>query len=362
MKYAQIPKRIHRFNTVRSFALVALLGIGGMAQGQPAPQKIDLVDQADTIAGVAARAKATVALNPQRRIVIDGQVTFGSQVVTAREIVFKPKGRMVFTDATPNTSGHFFLVADRIIVEDPNNPGTISWEQSIPGKPSDRGQATVGSGGSGEGAAGGAGATGASGATGSPGQNAPELTVMVRTIGNGGLVVDFGGGEGGEGGMGQAGGAGGAGAQGSGARQARQGLPFGGTAWLPYCESGPGMGGQGGSGGTGGQGGIGGRGGNGGNVTLVSTPNNLPTLFQAVRVGMGGGKGGKGGAAGTGGAAGAGGPEGPLANFCNSAGRNGAAGAAGSSGSVGPSGEQGRAGQPFVAQLEDKQFESLFGF
>lgn len=327
-----------------------------------APKPVDMADDAERLSEVAGRARATLVLSPNRRFVVEGDTLFGAQLLTANELIFKPKGRLIFQDGSPNTAGHFFIVANKIVVEDPNSPGIITWQRNVPAAPADRGQASAGAGGSGEGARGGDGAGGAPGATGLTGPSAPSLTVFTRNAGQGGLVVDFVGGQGGPGGVGQIGGNGGPGTRGSSARQARASGLFGATIWLPSCESGPGQGGAGGNGGSGGPGGLGGKGGNGGNVTLVSTPERIATLFQAVRVNMGAGDGGPGGSGGGAGQGGPGGSEGQLANFCNSAGRNGAAGGAGSGGPVGGKGEQGRSGQPFVSQLSDDQFKALFGF
>lgn len=342
-------------------ASLALVWLPTLAQ-QVVPKKIDLADQADVVSDVASKAKSTIVLSPDRRFVVDGDTVFTSQLLTARELVFKPKGRLIFSDSGPNTAGQFFIVADRLIVEDPNNPGVITWARAVPPTPPDRGQASPGGAGQGEGAGGGAGSAGATGTTGTAGGNAPAFTMMIRNAGKGGLVVDMQGATGGKGGVGQIGGQGGAGAQGGPARQSRTGGPFNSTIWLPSCDAGPGRGGNGGNGGTGGVGGLGGRGGNGGNVTLVSTSANLPTLFQAIRVNLAGGAGGLPGEGGAGGGGGAGGPEGQLANFCNSAGRAGSPGGAGAVGGVGTAGDPGRAGQPFVSNLEDAQFTSLFGF
>ena len=344
-------------------AILIVLGIVALApQDQPVPKKVDLVDQADTIAQVGAVTRGVMALSPQRRIVVEGEMPFTSQILAARELVFRPGSRLVFDDSSQNTAGQFFIVADRITVEDPNKPGIISWKRPAMAKPVDRGQASSGGPGAGDGAHGGTGATGAPGNSGAGGQNAPGLMVMVRTIVNGGLVVDFRGDNGAEGGLGQTGGDGGAGARGGPARQARSSGPFNTTIWHPWCESGPGQGGNGGSGGQGGPGGTGGKGGNGGNATLVSLPEHLGTLFQAVRIDLGGGQGGGGGLPGKGGKGGPGGHEGELANFCNGANRNGSGGGQGQEGPKGERGESGRAGQPFVAQLTNEQFKTLFGF
>jgi len=354
-------KRLNMKILAAFFPLIVFLP--GLSQAQQAaPKTLHLADQAELVSPIAAQARTTNVISPGRRFVVDGDTLFSSQLLTAKEVVFKPGSRLIFADSTLATASHFFIVADRIVVEDPSKPGVITWQRVTPPGPGERGQAASASSGSGEGANGGAGPEGTTGSTGISGLNAPQLTVFTRNVGAGGLVVDFRGGDGGEGGIGQIGGDGGAGAQGGSARQARQGLPFGGTAWLPSCESGPGKGGDGGAGGKGGSGGIGGRGGNGGNVTLASTAQNLPTLFQAVRVNIGGGGGGAGGKGGVGGKGGNGGPEGALANFCNSAGRNGVSGGKGADGARGNPGEVGRAGQPFVTQVDDTTFTTLFGF
>jgi hypothetical protein len=346
-----------------AIAVLALAPVSAFADASPAgPIKIDLADQADVIGQVAAKAKSTTAIDPSRKIVVDGDLQVGVQQLTAQTIVFKPNARLIFNDQSPNAAGQFFIIADRIEVQDPLKPGVITWVRSVPAGPPDRGQATPGSNGGSVGARGATGNPGAAGNEGTAGSSAPALTLFVRTIATGGLTIDFRGGDGGAAGVGQSGGNGGAGAQGDGARQARSGLPFGGTLWQPWCESGPGRGGDGGAGGLGGPGGLGGKGGRGGNVTLASVPSNLPALFQAIRVNEGGGAGGLGGAAGAGGQGGAGGPEGPLANFCNSSGRNGSPGTLGATGVAGSNGEIGTAGQPFVASVTDEQFKTWFGF
>lgn len=326
---------------------VALLLMPYIAMAQQTPKSIDISDQADVIGEVATKTRTTTVLRP--KLVIEGDYVAPTMVVAAKEIIFKPGARIVFSDSSANTAGAFFVVAGLITVEDPAKPGIITWASTVPKAPPDRGQA----------------ATGAEGAQGNPGlegKDAPAVTVIVKSIANGGLVVDTSGGTGGPGGIGQTGGTGAAGAQGSPARQARTRGPFGSTIWHPWCEAGPGWGQQGGRGGNGGTGGTGGLGGDGGNVTLVSLPESLSTLFQFIRVNTAAGAGGAGGAGGNPGVGGIGGPEGQLASFCNSAGRNGAPGAFGAPGQPGPKGDPGRSGQPFVSNLTAAQFTSLFDF
>jgi len=319
------------------------------------PLPLDLKDRVDEVARVSAVVTSTLVLDPQRKIIVEGDLIWSSMITGAREIVFKPGSRLVLNKEAPHAAGEFFVVADKIVIEDPNNPGQIVWSSLVPNPPADRGEAPGGS------AGGGHGAGGAAGGEGGPGFDAPHLTLMVKTIVNGGLVIDMSGGKGGPGSIGQKGGRGGVGAQGHPARQARK-KELGVTIWLPWCDNGPGWGGAGGNGGLGGQGGKGGSGGAGGNITLVSQPDSLETLFQIIRIKNGGGDGGAPGAGGGGGDPGQGGPEGQLANFCNSAGRTGPAGQPGSSGPTGEKGGTGRSGQPFVARMTGEEFTKLFNF
>ena len=349
----------------RNFILInlAVSVISGAAIAQEAaPQRTNLIDRAEQVAEVSARVRPIMALDPQRKVIVDGEMPWSSMILAAREIVFKPGSRLVFHESLVNTAAHFFIVADRLVVEDPNNPGVITWARSSPSAPGDRGRAAAGPPGAGHGAGGGAGAAGAPGQTGAEGTDSPALTLMARTLVNGGVVVDFRGGSGGAGGVGQVGGNGGGGAQGTPARQSRTRGPFNATIWNPWCDAGPGQGGRGGDGGAGGPGGLGGTGGDGGNVTLVSLNEHLPVFTQSIRVNIGGGDGGAGGAGGAGGPGGPGGPEGQLANFCNSAGRHGGPGSGGTTGPFGNKGAPGKAGQSFIAPLNNEQFAALFGF
>ncbi|WP_416408379.1 hypothetical protein [Agrobacterium rosae] len=339
--------------SIPAFTALALLSCSASAQDAPNPFNVE--DRTNEIAPVASVVEKSMILNPQRTIVVEGDMIWSAMVTGARKIVFKPGSRLILNKDSPYAPGEFFVVAETIVVEDPNNPGMITWSKTAPATPPDRGEAPAGPFGGGNGAG------GAAGTEGSLGYDAPKLTLMVRTIENGGLVIDMNGGDGGAGGIGQKGGQGGPGSQGSPARQARENR-LGFTAWLPWCESGPGWGGKGGDGGTGGTGGKGGKGGAGGNVSLVSLPESLPTLFQVVRVKNGGGDGGTGGPGGAGGVSGPGGPEGPLATACSASGRNGPAGQYGAGGTAGVKGDIGPSGQPFVASLSAQQFLRLFGF
>lgn len=324
--------------------------------------EIQLSDRANEIAQLSALVKAKSILDPGAKIVIEGVVHANTWWIAADEIIFKPGSKLIFPLSVTSVSRDVYIVAEKITVEDALNPALITWDKTTDTPPPDRGQASAGSGGSGEGATGGRGGDGAPGTTGSIGREAPNLTILLRTLAVGTLSLDLSGAPGAQGGTGQRGGSGGSGATGSSAQQGRKGGPFGTTIWLPYCEAGPGQGGRGGDGGTGGIGGTGGNGGRGGSVTIVSIPEALPVFTNALLIDTDGGRRGPGGIGGTGGDPGAGGAEGQLASFCNSAGRNGIAGSLGATGIDGSDGEDGNPGRAFVGMLTEDQFVALFGF
>lgn len=343
-------------------ASVALATTATLARAQE-PQSVDLTTRSAAIAQVSSLIKAAAIVGGLRKVVIEGEYVLNTWWLPASEIEFKPGSSLLVSVDAAAQSREIYIVASRITIDDPANPPKITWQTvAVPPQP-DRGQASAGAPGAGAGAAGGSGTSGAPGATGARGADAPSLTLMFKQLSPGPLAVDFKGGKGGAGGAGQKGGDGGAGAQGDAARQDRRGGPFGTTIWLPGCASGPGWGGRGGDGGAGGAGGTGGTGGAGGSITLVSLPEALPTITQAVRSYVDGGVGGDGGPDGLGGNPGFGGPEGPLANFCNSAGRVGAPGAAGvSQGQFGVAGQSGPSGRLYVGSLDASQFKGLFDF
>lgn len=322
---------------------------------------IPVGEKLQELSEVSSRTIPYSILDPNRQLVLEGDVLVPLWFVAAKEIVFKPGARLVFSLAAIQNRQELFVVAEKITVE--AGVGVITWEKVAPPPPPDRGQAPTGAHGSGDGASGIPGADGAAGVSGTMGYHAPDLSLAVQTLGGGGnLSVDFSGGAGGTGGLGQRGGDGGSGARGGRARQARQSGPFGSTVWLPWCEAGPGAGGRGGNGGRGGDGGVGGEGGDGGTVTFCSDANRLVALRHAIHVQNDGGSGGPGGSGAPGGRGGPGGAEGELANFCGSAGRVGPDGSGGSPGSPGPGGVPGGAGASFDCLIPDDQFRRLFGY
>lgn len=313
----------------------------------------------EALADLIPRARVAQELTPIKEI--DGDCVVDNWFVAAREIVFKKDARLIFSAKAQSRRSELFIVAKKITIEE--GVAIVTAQRFEPPQQTDRGQATNGAPGAAEGANGGAGTSGSQGVDGMPGQNAPDVTVFLTTLGGAGnLEVDVSGGRGGDGGVGQRGGDGGAGARGSSARQARGKTPFGITIWLPACEAGPGRGGDGGLGGGGGRGGTGGVGGRGGNITICSDPAVAQVLTQAINCRTNGGAGGEGGAGGKGGGGGIGGSVGQLASFCNDPGdRNGNPGPSGADGVAGGSGVSGEAGALFVVSVSEKQSNSWFG-
>lgn len=299
----------------------------------------------------AAREAAVLGLLPE--YVVEGTKIFDGWIIPVEKLIFKPGSKLVFSKKALEIRNEFFIVAREISSTDPNQPGTIAWQDE--GGPSDpaplAGQAPSGSAG-GEDQNGAPGANGATGNNGLAGRIAPGLTIFVSSIQGSGPIVDFRGQNGGKGGAGQKGGDGGKGGHGHSASQ---------TA--VDCRRGPGNGGNGGDGGTGGAGGTGGKGGNGGTVTLVSLAENLAMASRAFRVDVGGGTGGSDGEGGPGGNAGAGGPVGAeQLPFCRRGGRHdGATGRPGTPGPKGSTGPNGNIGDFLVTGLSKDQFDRLFG-
>lgn len=343
--------------------LISLAATESLANEPQQVEEIDNRQRIEILTESGSRTRGALALDPQRRVVISGTVVWPTWFLSTRELVFEPGATLVFGRLPPDYAGRLELVADRIVIRDPQQPGVITWSRPEREAPREIGQAATGSPGRGIGAGGGQGAQGEQGLQGSQGADAPDIEVFVRTIATGTLVVDFAGSDGGQGGVGQRGGQGGPGTQGESSRTARQSLPFGGWTYRPWCDAGPGHGGPGGPGGRGGDGGVGGTGGRGGDVTLTSDPESIERIRRAIRVVNRGGEGGPGGGAGLGGLGGAGGPVGPVTRYCTDPGdRHGAAGGPGGSGQAGQRGTQGSAGQQYFSQLTAAQFAALFGF
>lgn len=321
------------------------------------PIEIAAAERADELAPIAREADNIFAFDPDRVVEINGTVLWTSYLLAAQEIRFGSGATLIFSDGARDARNSFFIVADRLIITDQANPPTISWQRDAPAPAGDRGQAATGANGQTWGAAGQPGAAGAQGNSGATGTNAPNITIIMRTLEAGGFTLDFRGGEGGTGGVGQRGGDGGNGHQGSPAQNQMHCVL--GVCTAIGCRAGPGRGGNGGNGGNGGSGGIGGDGGRGGAVTVASLSEHLPVFLQTLRIDVGGGQGGTGGQRGAGGNGGAGGPEGSRTSWCGPAGRNGSAGTAGIEGASGQRGQSGGSGDVFVMPLTQEQ---LFRF
>jgi hypothetical protein len=249
--------------------------------------------------------------------VVEGTRLFNGWFFKARKITFKKGATLVFSKQAWSNRGVLYVVAQQIISEDSNQPGSITWERSSQAPAvASSGQAATGS------YPGGNGAPGAIGLTGVSGEGAPSLTIAVLSMPDSGPKIDLQGQQGGQGGQGQKGGSGGTGSQGESASQ---------NAF--NCNHGAGNGGTGGTGGVGGGGGQGGRGGSGGTFTLVSTAQNLSGLMARFRVLLSGGQPGNGGTGGQGGEGGPGGPGGQQQlPYCRGDGSPGAPGSRGSDG------------------------------
>lgn len=285
--------------------------------------------------------------------VVSGVTHFHSHFLAARRIIFKPNSTLVFSELAWRNRDELIIATERLIVEDKNRPGRITWDRPFtPGVSSATGQAASGSHGKSYGASGNPGANGKNGNPGRQGRGAPNLTLFVRQLESGAPIIDFRGASGGKGGTGQRGGDGGAGHQG---RPASQSL-FG-------CRRGCGRGGNGGDGGAGGNGGSGGDGGPGGTVRIASLSESLPTLTTIFRIDLSGGAGGPGGTPGAGGKPGPGGRQGAKAlPYCkDEPSRKGKGGSPGRNGNAGVKGNSGPQGTLMTTSFTDEQFKRIFG-
>lgn len=285
-----------------------------------------------------------------RPLIIEGDYVFNGWFIVADRIVFKPGARLIFSRQAMEGRSNFFVVAREMVSEDPNAPGTITYERPAPnGAAALSGQAPTGRHATEDGSRGGVGSAGAQGNDGPRGFGAPTLTITVLSVPGSGPVIDFTGGLGGQGGQGQRGGDGGNGAKGTPASQS-----------MFDCKAGGGRGGDGGQGGQGGVGGTGGQGGEGGTITVIAPADLLPSLSQKFRVVVAGGDGGAGGLPGPGGNGGAAGPGGQDARPYCGGGSAGNPGAAGGEGRPGSSGQTGVHGDFFVGEITAEMFEQVY--
>jgi hypothetical protein len=322
-----------------ALTLAAAAGAAFAQEDREGPVELDPQSVQRVLVDTAPRVPAFLPAE----FTVSGETVVNTPVLSAQRLVFEPGASLVFSDAAIELGrGHVFVLAEAIVLTDRNEPSRISAELFAPPAQSDRGRAPDG----GRDANGGDGAVGV---TGLEGVDAPDLTIVTRSVG-GPVLINLKGGAGGQGGRGQHGGNGGRGGDGHDA-----------STSAFDCRRGAGDGRNGGRGGNGGEGGRGGPGGAAGSLTLLTEPDAVPTatrLITAELSGGGGGAGGPGGGAGRGGPGGQGGDDDQP--WCNGHGSNGSTGPAGSSGAQGPSGDAGASGRFFVGAMSVEDLDRLF--
>lgn len=340
--------------TIAAMTLSAV--IAGVSVAETAPQTNEPRKVPSSAIGEEAQVtKETIALlGMAEEFLVRGTTAYGSHLLVAKRIVFEPNATLVFSDSALRNRNNLIVAAEKIVMADPNNPGTITWAKGIAATAGNAppGQGPTGRHGAQNGESGGPGTAGAQGVVGKPGRNAPNLTLFVTRFEGNVPIIDLSGQDGGTGAPGQKGGDGGVGQQGVMAASS-----------AAECTRSVGWGGKGGDGGSGGKGGTGGPGGIGGTVTLASLPDAFPALLQLVRAKVAGGAAGIGGDGGAGGNGGPGGAPGePAFPWCKEEpGRRGAAGAAGGPGPQGDPGVSGLQGDVMFTTLEQQDFARLFG-
>lgn len=338
--------------------MILLLALQLMCPTQTEPAKVEVLNQS-IAAGYGLGVRKAGIPRAKDDFIVEGEMRLTVPVLSVKTITFKRGSRLII-DFGPNSAAQsqvsfflsgptqFYLIADDIEVEDPQDPGTITWDPG-PIMTSSRSwtePASPGASGGEPGLAGAPGRGGASGAPGSPGKAGPVVIIVAQRIGGLPKIILCGQ-PGGRGGLGQPGGEGGRGGRGEGASQ---------NAF--NCSRGAGNGGPGGNGGEGGPGGLGGQGGDGGSFVLLTQ--NQKFDMATVMAYVNGGTGGEGGDGGPGGAGGIGGPGGPeQMPWCRGAGGKGPDGIRGPDGARGTPGKEGRPGKASVGYLDSKQLHSL---
>lgn len=281
-------------------------------------------------------------------LTVSGDRLWNSFFVSAERIEFEPGAKLIFSPDAIAQRGNLFILANEVVSQSEENPGTITWTASPLATPPDRGSAPSAGGYPGDENTGNAGPAGGQGNKGYAGASAPTLTMVVGEPSSP-VIVDLAGQAGGRGGKGEDGGRGGVGGNG---RQGSQ------SAF--DCKRGAGDGGRGGVGGTGGPGGPGGSGGNGGTFKLVTDKENLALASSLYRVRLSPGSGGPGGNPGDGGPGGDGG-QGGKENlpYCRGNGANGQPGAPGQTGSAGGTGPQGQPGDYIVGGISTNDLQRV---
>lgn len=346
--------------SIASVALaLALVGCGKETPPAPAPKAAAPVE----LGGGAKPLQAAEVKNTETTIrqsaipaitpgdyVVEGEKRFNGWFLSAERIVFKANSKLVFSKDALAARPNFFILAREVVVEDQQQPGSITWERSPVSVPGEVGSAAAGAdNGAKESVAGGNGQSGAMGNAGQAGRDGPSLTLTTLSV-KGPLVIDMKGQDGGPGGKGQSGGRGGGGGYGTPASQS-----------AVDCKRGAGDGGPGGSGGAGGKGGPSGNGGRGGTFTLITSDDNMAAASRLLKVDVSGGQpGAQPGSGGDAGPGGSGGRRGQEAKpYCKDDGRVGAAGPAGAPGQKGDLGAPGASGDYFVGGMSTASVTEL---
>jgi hypothetical protein len=338
--------------------MVLLLALQLLCSPQANPAKVETLNP-NIATGLAYSVRKRGLPRAKDDFTVEGETRLTVTVLSVKTITFKRGSRLILDFApnsaaqsqfysSPGASPQFYLIAEEIDVEDPENPGTITWDPGPAVLSAPRSWAELASPGlsGSDGRAGGSGAAGAAGVAGTPGRSAPSITIIAQRI-EGLPKIMLCGQPGGKGGLGQPGGVGGRGGRGESASQNAL-----------NCSRGAGSGGPGGNGGEGGPGGIGGQGGDGGSVVFLTQNDKFdPNLLKAYTNGGIGGDGGEGGPGGAPGPGGEGGPE--QMPWCRGGGGQGAPGSRGHDGAHGTTGKDGQSGSAVVGFLDSKQLRLL---
>lgn len=143
--------------------------------------------------------------------IVDGDKSWSIPFMTVKKLTFKRNSRLIFDETVTRAHKNLFIFAERIVSEDQQELGEVTWvdiDASVPPIPGYG--ASGGNMGGVESATGGPGAAGPDGFGGENGADAPSLTIVVKDLA-GGLKIGLRGEVGGTGGPGGVGGSGGQG-------------------------------------------------------------------------------------------------------------------------------------------------------
>jgi hypothetical protein len=321
------------------------------------PSNTEAVSPVPLSPSISASAAAGVLFNksfprPEGEFIVQGEVRYSLPLLVVRRLVFK-RGSHLIIDLPTDRGADFTIVAHSIDVDEPDEPGLITWDPGPnPTVPQSSAEpASRGAPGRAPGGPGASGNSGTDGTSGIPGKSAPSITIIVQAVHKlPGIALC--GQTGGQGASGQPGGQGGRGGPGEPA-----------VLSAFNCVRGAGNGGPGGAGGNGGRGGRGGQGGDGGSVVFL-IPREEASLQSAsvplLHVYAAGGRAGPGGSGAPGGPGGEGGEGGhEQLPWCRGSGSPGQIGSPGTEGGDGTPGQEGKQGSASVGFLDSKQFKYL---